>query len=185
MVTLGTKNFTEQLVLGQLYAQALQAKGFKINLKTNLGPTEVVQGKLRHHQIDGYPEYTGTVLSVLAHDPHRPSSAAQAYARAATFARHRGERLLAMASAEDTDVVITKPAYAAQHHLDPAKTWIALLPGSRWKEIRANLPTLHELAMSDLIATASARARMRAESDAIRYVAVSHAMSSSPYPDSG
>ena len=51
----------------------------------------------------------------------------------------------------------TRDQYAAQHGLDPAKTWIALLPGSRWKEIRANLPTLHELAMSDLINTASAR----------------------------
>ena len=47
--------------------------------------------------------------------------------------------------------------YAAQNGLDPDKIWIALLPGSRWKEIRANLPALHELAMSDLIATASSR----------------------------
>jgi lipid-A-disaccharide synthase len=46
--------------------------------------------------------------------------------------------------------------YAAAHHLDPAKTWIALLPGSRWKELRANLPALHELAVSDLIASAAA-----------------------------
>ncbi|HEX4156767.1 MAG TPA: lipid-A-disaccharide synthase [Acidobacteriaceae bacterium] len=45
---------------------------------------------------------------------------------------------------------------AKKYGLDPAKTWIALLPGSRWKEIRAILPALHELAMSDLIATAAA-----------------------------
>ncbi len=51
----------------------------------------------------------------------------------------------------------TRDLYAAQHNLDPAKTWIALLPGSRWKEIRANLPVLHELAMSDLINSASAQ----------------------------
>jgi lipid-A-disaccharide synthase len=50
---------------------------------------------------------------------------------------------------------ITREDYAAQHNLDPAKIWIALLPGSRWKEIRANLPTLHELAVSDLIETHS------------------------------
>jgi lipid-A-disaccharide synthase len=46
--------------------------------------------------------------------------------------------------------------YAEQYGLDPAKTWIALLPGSRWKEIRANLPALHELAMSDLTGAAAA-----------------------------
>lgn len=51
----------------------------------------------------------------------------------------------------------TREMYAAQHGLDEARTWIALLPGSRWKEVRANLPVLHELAMSDLIATASSR----------------------------
>jgi lipid-A-disaccharide synthase len=50
---------------------------------------------------------------------------------------------------------ITREDYAAQHNLDPAKTWIAILPGSRWKEIRANLPALHELAVSDLIETHS------------------------------
>jgi len=49
----------------------------------------------------------------------------------------------------------TREHYAATHSLDPAKTWIALLPGSRWKEIRANLPALHELAMSDLITTSA------------------------------
>lgn len=50
----------------------------------------------------------------------------------------------------------SREAYAEKHRLDPAKTWIALLPGSRWKEIRANLPALHELAMSDLITSSAA-----------------------------
>jgi lipid-A-disaccharide synthase len=52
--------------------------------------------------------------------------------------------------------VLSRGAYAAQHGLDPERTWIALLPGSRWKEIRANLPTLHELAISDLFASSAA-----------------------------
>ena len=49
----------------------------------------------------------------------------------------------------------SRDEYASTYGLDPAKPWIALLPGSRWKEIRANLPTLHELAVSDLISTHS------------------------------
>jgi lipid-A-disaccharide synthase len=57
---------------------------------------------------------------------------------------------------ESTSPALLRETYAARHSLDPSKTWIALLPGSRWKEIRANLPALHELAMSDLIATAAA-----------------------------
>ena len=51
---------------------------------------------------------------------------------------------------------VSREEYAATHQLDPAKTWIGLLPGSRWKEIRANLPELHELAMTDLMSTAAA-----------------------------
>jgi lipid-A-disaccharide synthase len=53
-------------------------------------------------------------------------------------------------------VVSSREMYAARYGLDPKKTWIGLLPGSRWKEIRANLPALHELAMSDLIGGAAA-----------------------------
>jgi osmoprotectant transport system substrate-binding protein len=117
-VTLGTKNFTEELILGQLYAQALQAKGYSVAVKSNIGPTEVVARKLASGQIDGYPEYTGTIVSVLAHDARRPANAAQAYARAASFEREHGAELLAMAPAQDTDVLVTNPAYAAQHHLN-------------------------------------------------------------------
>lgn len=50
----------------------------------------------------------------------------------------------------------SREEFATAYGLNPDKTWIALLPGSRWKEIRSNLPTLHELAMSDFIAAASA-----------------------------
>lgn len=116
-VTLGTKNFTEELILGQLYAQALRAKGFSITLKSNIGASEVVEGRLKSGRIGGYPEYTGTILSVLAHDSRRPPSATVAYLRAAAFERAHGAVLLGMAPATDTDVVIAKPAYAAQHRL--------------------------------------------------------------------
>ncbi len=41
---------------------------------------------------------------------------------------------------------ISREAYAAHYKLDPEKPWIALLPGSRWKEITANLPAMVEMA---------------------------------------
>jgi lipid-A-disaccharide synthase len=53
-------------------------------------------------------------------------------------------------------IMMSREAYAEAYRLDPEKTWIALLPGSRWKEIYANLPALHELAMSDLISSSAA-----------------------------
>jgi osmoprotectant transport system substrate-binding protein len=116
-VTLGTKNFTEELVLGQLYAQALRAKGFTVNLTSNIGTSEVVDRALTSGRIDGYPEYTGTILTALAHDTSRPSSAADAYSRAQRFEEGRGMTLLAMTEAQDTDVVVTTPVYARQHRL--------------------------------------------------------------------
>ncbi|MDQ2925109.1 MAG: lipid-A-disaccharide synthase [Acidobacteriota bacterium] len=74
-----------------------------------------------------------------------------------TFYRNRGvaAEFIGHPLAEAALPTISREDYAMQHALDPAKIWIALLPGSRWKEIRANLPALHELAVSDLIATHS------------------------------
>jgi osmoprotectant transport system substrate-binding protein len=116
-VTLGTKNFPEEFILGQLYTQALRAKGFSVTLRSDIGASEVMQRKLAAGEIDGYPEYTGTILSVLAHDHRRAISANVAYVRAGAYARRHGTVLLAMAPATDTDVLIAKPAYAAQHSL--------------------------------------------------------------------
>ena len=60
---------------------------------------------------------------------------------------------LAAAAAPPT---LSREDYALQHGLDTERTWIALLPGSRWKEIRANLPVLHELAVTDLFSASAA-----------------------------
>ncbi len=57
---------------------------------------------------------------------------------------------------EPMPVTTTREQYATQHGLDPARTWIALLPGSRWKELSANLPALYELAVRDLFYSSAA-----------------------------
>lgn len=64
-VTLGDKNFTEQFILGELYAQALRAKGYTVNLKPDIGPSGVTDAALVSGQIDLYPEYTGVIISAL------------------------------------------------------------------------------------------------------------------------
>src|SRR5262245_66158029 len=61
-VRVGSKNFTEQFVLGELYAQALEAAGIKVEKKLNLGGTLIAHKALEEKQIDLYPEYTGTIL---------------------------------------------------------------------------------------------------------------------------
>src|SRR3954469_4608536 len=66
-VTIGTKNFTEQYVLGQLYKQALEAKGYKVAYKENIGSSELIDTALKSGKINFYPEYTGVVALVLGH----------------------------------------------------------------------------------------------------------------------
>ena len=54
-VTLGTKNFPEQFILGELYKQALGARGYKVTLKPNIGSTEVIDGSLQRGETTGTP----------------------------------------------------------------------------------------------------------------------------------
>src|SRR2546423_15094978 len=69
-VRVGSKNFTEQFILAELYAQALEAAGVKVERKINLGGTLIAYKALEEKQIDMYPEYTGTMLiAVLKQEP--------------------------------------------------------------------------------------------------------------------
>ena len=116
-VTLGTKDFTEEFILGELYGQALRAKGFRVRLVRNIGASEITDRALGQGRIDGYPEYTGTILTALARQTKRPRSADDSYARAAAFERGRGMALLAASPAEDTNVIAATPAYARRQRL--------------------------------------------------------------------
>jgi glycine betaine/choline ABC-type transport system substrate-binding protein len=62
-ITVGSKNFTEQFILGEIYAQTLEAAGFKVRKRLNLGSEQIAYRALRRGQIDAYPEYTGTALT--------------------------------------------------------------------------------------------------------------------------
>ncbi|HEX7290739.1 MAG TPA: glycine betaine ABC transporter substrate-binding protein [Conexibacter sp.] len=55
-VTLGTRTSSEQILLGQLYKQALEAQGFTVALKQNIGSAQIADEALRRGQIDLYPE---------------------------------------------------------------------------------------------------------------------------------
>ena len=62
-VTIGSKNFTEQYILGNIYAQALEAAGFDVETELDLGSEQIAFRAVQSGQIDGYPEYTGTALT--------------------------------------------------------------------------------------------------------------------------
>ena len=116
-VTLGAKNFTEQFVLAQLYKQALEAKGFTVKLKNNIGSTEIIDKGLTSGQIDFYPEYVGVGLTAVAHDDKSYPSAQAAYDAFKKFQEGRGFTLLEQTPFSNVDAIAVKPAFAKQHNL--------------------------------------------------------------------
>jgi osmoprotectant transport system substrate-binding protein len=116
-IVIGDKNFTEEFVLGDLYAQALQAKGYKVTVKGNIGSSEITYKALTSGQIQMYPEYTGVIVSVLAGNTKPPHSAQQTYSEAKAFVTKHGFALLKPTPFYDTDAMGTLKSFATKHHL--------------------------------------------------------------------
>jgi osmoprotectant transport system substrate-binding protein len=116
-ITLGTKNFTEEFVIGALYQQALQAKGYKVVYKPNIGATEVVDKALTSGQIDAYPEYTGESAVTVGGINTTVTSPQQEYNLAKAFYAKRGQSMSAMTPFFDTDAIAVTKAYAAKYGL--------------------------------------------------------------------
>jgi osmoprotectant transport system substrate-binding protein len=116
-VTLGTKDFTEEFVLGELYKQALEAKGFKVNLKKNIGSTEIIDKALTSGQIDGYPEYLGVSVAVVARKDIIPKSDTQTYDLAKNFYEGRGQVISQQTPFFDVDAIATTKDFAQKNSL--------------------------------------------------------------------
>jgi osmoprotectant transport system substrate-binding protein len=116
-LTIGTKNFTEQYILGELYAQTLRKAGFRVNLKSDIGSSEIIDKALTAGSLDMYPEYTGVLLTEIAGDRRRPRTAAEAYARAKAFEEKRGFTLLNRTPFSDSNALAVLPAFARKHRL--------------------------------------------------------------------
>jgi len=65
----GSKDFTEQFILGEMYALLLEDAGYTVERKFNLGPTPAAHAALEKGEIDLYPEYTGTALVTVLKQP--------------------------------------------------------------------------------------------------------------------
>jgi glycine betaine/choline ABC-type transport system substrate-binding protein len=69
-LTIGSKNFSEQVILGEIAAQGLEARGVRVDRRLNLGGTFVCHQALKAGELDLYPEYTGTAFTaILARKP--------------------------------------------------------------------------------------------------------------------
>ena len=107
-IVVASKAFAESYLLGEIFAQLLEDRGFVVQRSPGLGSTEVIFQALRANAVDVYPEYTGTgLLAVLGEPPL--GSAAQVYRRvAAEYRRQWGIRWLPPLGFENT-YAITMP----------------------------------------------------------------------------
>jgi osmoprotectant transport system substrate-binding protein len=91
-LTIGSKNFTEQKVLGEIYAQALAAAGYDVSTELNLGDEKTALKALEQGEISAYPEYTGTaLLSFFGFQADElPKNGLEAFAKAAEGFKEKG-----------------------------------------------------------------------------------------------
>jgi osmoprotectant transport system substrate-binding protein len=116
-VTLGTKNFPESALLGQLYAKALSAKGYHVNVDAKVGSSEVIDRAFQSGDIDFYPEYLGEIASTIA--GKKPQDSAKGTYRVAKAFEHneRDATVFKQTPYQDVDVLFVKPGFCRAHHL--------------------------------------------------------------------
>lgn len=77
VIQVGSKDFAEQLIFGEMYALVLEKHGFPVERKLNLAGTPIAQANLERGEIDFYPEYTGTGLLTVLQLPYNPNRSSQ------------------------------------------------------------------------------------------------------------
>ena len=130
-VAVGSKNFTESLLLGELYAQLIEDNGHPVRRRLDLGGTDIAMAALRRGEIDLYPEYTGTALIVVLKAQPR-GDAVQTF----DFVKSEYERLYGLtwldpAPMNNTQALATTPELAARFGLHTLSDVAAKAPQLR------------------------------------------------------
>jgi osmoprotectant transport system substrate-binding protein len=116
-ISLGTKDFTEEFVLGQLYKQALEHKGIKVDYHENIGSTEIIQTALRSGKINAYPEYVGEIVQTAYHQTKLPKTAHGWWLLAKSLLANDGFALTNPTPFFDVDAIAVRRADAKKYHL--------------------------------------------------------------------
>lgn len=114
-ITVGSANFSENVIIADIYGQALAAKGFAVTYKLNIGARAVYLPALESGEIDVIPEYSGALLSFL--DKSAAASSSSDVASALSKALPSSLTALTPASAADADSLNVTPEFAKAHNL--------------------------------------------------------------------
>jgi len=130
-IRVGSKNFTEQVVLGEIIAQHLEHRlQQKVERRLNLGGTLLAHGALLNHEIDLYPEYTGTALTAILKDaPENDPAQVLARVRSADADRFHVDWLDPL-GIDNTFAMVVSGADARAKHLENLTD--ASMAGTAW-----------------------------------------------------
>jgi osmoprotectant transport system substrate-binding protein len=132
-ITVGSKFFTEQVILAELLAQHIEARtGIHVERKTNLGGTLLCQRALESGQLDLYVEYTGTALTAVLNESPSGDSAAAIYERVKKgYADRFNLEVTEPLGFENSFAMVVRDADAQQFHLSKISDIIPIAP--RWR----------------------------------------------------
>jgi osmoprotectant transport system substrate-binding protein len=117
-ITVGSANFTESIILGSLYAQALKAKGYTVAERSNIGARDVYFRALESGSVNFFPEYTGSTLNFLTKQTNSSKpDPKQNYDLLVTELKKVKLTALAMADAQDQDGVVVNKETASKYNL--------------------------------------------------------------------
>ncbi len=131
MVAVGSKNFAEELLLGEMYVRLLEHAGMPVDARLNLGGTNIAMASLLRGEIDLYPEYTGTaLLTQLKLAPLRNRQAVYNTVKR-DYQQRYGLTWLAPAPMNDTQALATTAATSQRLALTTLSTCARLAPQLR------------------------------------------------------
>jgi osmoprotectant transport system substrate-binding protein len=123
-IRVGSKDFPEQLILGEMYAQILEANGLRVERKLNLGATPVAQAALVQNQIDFYPEYTGTALMTVLKEPSERDRQATYNTVQQGYRDEFNLVWLEPSPMNNSFALVVRPDTAAQYNLQTLSDWV-------------------------------------------------------------
>jgi osmoprotectant transport system substrate-binding protein len=125
-VTIGSFDFPESSLLAEIYAQALEAKGFKVKRAFDLGPRELVEPAIERQLVEFVPEYLGTAIQFITRGTADVSPDVEVTRRKLMEALYRrGISVMASSPAQDANAIAVTPQTAAKYGL---KTISDLIP---------------------------------------------------------
>ncbi|MEU4242613.1 ABC transporter substrate-binding protein [Actinoplanes sp. NPDC026619] len=151
-ITIGSANFAESELLGEIYAQALEAKGVTVKRQFNIGARELYLKALQDGSIDLLPEYNGALLSALAKGG-APAGVSKPEDVLTELKKvlPSGTEVLEQSAAEDKDTLTVTAATAAKYNLKsiadltPVASKLSIGAGPEWQERYQGLKGLKEL----------------------------------------